>query len=260
VPRPNPPRRRPRQRRRNAAVVKVPEGQQPRALETPPPRSARAAVAPGPPADPDVQWSRRSLAIMLAIVAVVEVIINLIGYPSVPAGPNKPTLRDFLVAIQPIPLVGACFVAMPITKYITGEKRYLRVVETAVIGVVVFFIWFFLVVGVGALIGGNSSPLSRNSPSTNPTPLPNVSVSASPNATATPSLAPSSSPSGTASPVPSGNGTSVPVPALTAQSFFALIVVDIASYALTVYVYPPLYRRLRMRPRPPRAPPNRQKR
>ena len=254
MPRPNPPRRRPRQRRQNSAVVKVPEGQQPRSLETPPARSAKAAVAAsgGPAPDPEVQWSRRSLAVMVAIVAGVELVINLIGYPSVPNGPTKPAIRDFAVALQPIPLVAACFVAMPIAKYLTGEKRYLRVVETAVVGVVTFFIWFFLVVAVGALIGTSSGPATGTSPSAPATPLPNTTVSPAPQ-TFTPAATPSPTPR-------SGGVTTVRVTPLSTESFVALVVVDIVSYALAVYIYPPLYRRFRMKRPPPRAAPAGKKR
>ncbi len=255
MPRPHPPRRRPRQRRRNPALVKVPqqspdqetEARQPAAA--PPQRSARAAAvrANARAAVVDTsEWPRRTMFVLVGLAAVIEVIINLFGF----AQESKTvTISNFLVVIQPIPVVLSCFVAMPLTKLIMHERRYLRIVETALVGVFIFFIWFFLAVGVGALLGGNSSPTKTN-PSPQATPLP---ANFSPTPSAIPTPTPSAASARGASPSPSARATTtVPVQQLTSDAFAALVAIDLTAYAVTPFLFYPVYRRMRLRrPAPP---------
>jgi hypothetical protein len=247
MPRPNPPRRKPRQRRRNPNVVKAPQqppedGQDAQApAPTPPQRSARAAVrgsTPAPAALDTSEWSRRSLWVMVALMVVAEALVNLLVYVF---SKNTAPLGLYMVVLNPYALLAAAYLAMPIAKRITGEARYLRIVETALVSIFVFFIWYFFLAAAGSLLvsTGNTTHAPAHA-----TPLPNTTAAPTP----TPAATPSPSPSASATPSPS-NPATLPVEP-TATSYAVLVVVDLIPFAVTPLIFYPVYRRFRVRPRP----------
>jgi len=189
---------------------------------------------------------------MVCVMAVTWVVIRLLTYAF---SRSTASLSLYMLFFEPFTLVAAAFVAMPIAKRITRERRYLRLVETAMVGVFVFFVSIFFQAGSGALLQttGNiiSVPASKavatpcvSNCSTNPT------VSASPTAAASPTPSASSRPGASPSPAPA--------PAVTvranATSYTILAGVDLIAFGLAPLVFYPVYRRLRFKPRTPPPP------
>jgi hypothetical protein len=280
MPRPNPPRKRPRNRprgtqsaaRTDAALNR--QTAQSTQGKTPPDKPQRPAggdVAAAAPYEPPPLWSRRSYAILVALVAVIELPVTAIQWafqPAVSNGVSKAPLGEVLPFINPISLLIACLLAAPIAKTLSGETRALKFLETVTVGVVTFFIYLLLATGVGVLVApaattttgpgacsgttsGVATPLPASAsarassatpcPSPAPTEAPRASANATPQPTATPA-------SGSAA----GTVNAANIPGILA----AFSVADVAAYVLTIYLYPPLYKRLRTR-RPP--PPPRQR-
>ena len=260
MPRPNPPRKRPRRRpdaaQRAARLAKqTAQSTQPRPGVPPPkePGQRAAAVATAPP---DEMWSRRSYAILIATIGAFEIVIGALLFL---LAPNPKATIDLVAEMvglqpyQPFPLLAACLLAAPVAKRITNEARSLRFVESLVVGVVIYLLFVLLATGVGfALTAGSSS-----SGSGTPTPCPTTaSACPSPSATAqptpTPTAAPSPSASANASPSPTPSVLGTTGGAISASTVVAAAgVANVIAYVLTVFVYPPLYKRLRTRPRPP---------
>jgi hypothetical protein len=254
VPRPNPPRRRTRQRRRNPNVVRVPDqerdeqGDAPaqRAPAPPPPRSARAAVrgtTPAPAVLDTSEWSRQSLFVMVALMVVGEALVNLLVYMF---SKSTAPIGLYIVVLNPYALLASAFIAMPLAKRITHEARYLRIVETALVSVFIFFIWYFFLAAAGGLLVSTGN--TAKTPVTHTTPLPQL---ASPSAAATPTPASGGS---SANPSPSSSSTSTLPVEPTATSYFVLGVVDMLPFAITPLIFYPVYRRFRFRGRMPRPP------
>ena len=217
----------------------------------------------------DEMWSRRSYAILIGLIALVEVFIGLLLYALAPQPKDTVSLVAELIGLQPFqpfPLLAASLLAAPVARRLTGEARPLRFVETLVVGVVIYFIFIIFVTGAGFVLspnGGAGTSMACATSSALPTPVGNGTSSPSnspsgtpcpsPNPSASPSAQPSSSahPSATATPVP-GSNTVAPGSNLPASEVLAAAgVCYVAAYALAVFVYPPLYRRLRVRRPPP---------
>ena len=179
-------------------------------------------------------------------MAAGELIIGGIAYFTLSG--VKPSFGIFLLGINadslgPLIAVAAALVAAQVTKYITKEPRALRFMESAMAGVTQYFIWFALFVGLLFLFGIGGSTTSSHSPSASATPLP--TNSASPAATAVASPSSSASPSAT-----STGAATITEPVEIA----GLALIDIISFVGAYYLYPPLYKRMRVKPPPPRTP------
>jgi hypothetical protein len=229
MPRPNPPRKRPRRRpdsverstraevslARQTAQVKEKNGSDPKQQS-----SAKAAAAKPRPAlkgaaaraqrlnEPYIPWAKRSYAILIALMAVGELIIGSLAYFTLSG--TKPSFGIFLLGINadslgPLIAVAAALVSAQATKYITKESRSLRFMETAMAGVTQYFIWFALFVGLLYLFGLSGAK---------------------------------------------GAATDTFEPLEIAGLAF----IDIVSFVAAFYIYPPLYRRMRIKPPPPRVP------
>ncbi len=231
MPRPNAPRKRPRRRpdsveratraevslARQTAQVNEKKGssdgkQQSNAKPATKARPALtgAAARAQRMSEPYVPWAKRSLAILVALMAAGELIIGAITYFTTPGG--KISFGILLLAVNanslgPLIAVAAALVAAQVAKYVTKESRSLRFMESAMVGVTQYFIWFLLFIGLLYLFGlGGSASASKTPTITEP------------------------------------------------LEIVGLAVIDIASFVGAFYVYPPLYKRMRLKPPPPRTP------
>ncbi len=270
MPRPNPPRKRPRRRpdaverntraevslTKQTAQVKerngAPDAKAPNAKPAPKAKPVKG----GPPArvrridEPFVPWAKRSYAILIICLALAELIVGAVAYftlTNTPADP-RPDFGLYLLGLSYNPLIvlASALVAAPVAKLIARETRALRFMESVMAGIMQYFIWLALFVALTFLVGG----FGANSPATtNGTPAPTATAlptsSASPAASAAPSPSSSSSSS-----QPASSATVVATPVAIA----GLAVIDVLSFVLTFYIYPPLYKRMRIKPPPPRAP------
>lgn len=279
MPRPNPPRKRPRRRpgaaRADAELTR--QTAQSTRPQQPPSKSSsggsggrRGGGATAATFDPEELWSRRSYAILIVLIAATEVVIGLILFGLAPQPKDGVSLVAEAIGLQPFqpfPLLAASLLAAPLARRLSGEARPLRFVETLIVGVVIYFIFIIFVTAAGFLLSpqstGSSTPCTSAvpspigngtagaSPSPSGTPCPSPQASASPSASAQPSS--SAHASATATPAP-GSSTVAPGSNLPAAEVLAAAgVCYVAAYALTVFVYPPLYRRLRVRRPPPGA-------
>jgi hypothetical protein len=232
MPRPNPPRKRPRRRpdsveraaraevslARQTAQVKEKNGTADAKAQSNAKPQSNAKGRPAPKGgafgrarrvdEPFVPWARRSYAILVAAIFVAELLIGAVYYLTISGSkPAPPSLGFFLLAVsyQPLVPVAAALVAAPVAKFISKESRSLRFMESVLAGIFQYFIWLACFVALTYLIGGFAS-----------------------STTATAVAAPS--------------------------AVIGLIVIDIISYVATFFLYPPLYRFMRRRP-PPRRPP-----
>jgi hypothetical protein len=232
MPRPNPPRKRPRRRpdsveraaraevslARQTAQVKEKNGSSdgkhqsnamPAATKARPALKGAAARAQRM-SEPYVPWAKRSLAILIALLAVCELIIGAITYFTTPGG--KISFGILLLAVNanslgPLIAVAAALVAAQVARYITKESRSMRFMESAMVGVTQYFIWFILFIGLLYVFGlGGSASATKASSISEP------------------------------------------------LEIVGLAVIDIASFVGAYYIYPPLYKRMRLKPPPPRTP------
>jgi hypothetical protein len=157
------------------------------------------------------------LAILIALMAVGELIIGAITYFTTPGG--KISFGILLLAVNanslgPLIAVAAALVAAQAAKYITRESRSLRFMESAMVGVTQYFIWFLLFIGLLYAFGlGGSASATKTAAINEP------------------------------------------------LEIVGLAIIDIASFVGAFYIYPPLYKRMRLKPPPPRTqrPPKPQK-
>jgi hypothetical protein len=231
MPRPNPPRKRPRRRpdsveratraevslARQTAQVKEkngsPDGKQqsnakPAATKARPALTGAAARAQRL-SEPYVPWSKRSLAILIALMALGELVIGAITYFTTPGG--KISFWILLLAVNastlgPLIAVAAALVAAQVAKYVTKESRSMRFMESAMVGVTQYFIWFLLFIGLLYLFGLGSASTTSTASINEP------------------------------------------------LEVVGLAVIDIVSFVGAFYIYPPLYKRMRLKPPPPRTP------
>jgi hypothetical protein len=271
MPRPNPPRKRPRRRpdaverntraevslTKQTAQVKerngAPEAKSPNAKPAPKAKPVKG----GPPArvrridEPFVPWAKRSYALLIICIALAELIVGSAAYFTLTntAADPRPDFGLYLLGLSYNPLIvlASALVAAPVAKLIARETRALRFMESVMAGIMQYFIWLALFVALTFLVGGfgaNSPATTNGAPSATATPLPTSSGSPAASAAASPS--PSSSSSSQAA----SGATVVATPVAIA----GLAVIDLLSFVLTFYIYPPLYRRMRIKPPPPRGP------
>jgi hypothetical protein len=270
MPRPNPPRKRPRRRpdavERNtrAEVSLTKQTAQVKERNTPEPKTANVKPQPkatktgkgAPPPrvrridEPFVPWAKRSYAILVACIAVAELIVGAVAYftlSNTPSSP-RPDFGLYLLGLSYNPLIvlASALVAAPVAKFIAKESRALRFMESIMAGIFQYFIWLALFVALTFVVGGfgSSSPAATNgSPSATATPLPTSSTSPAPSAAASASASPSAS-----------SAASTATVVATPIAIAGLAIIDVLSFVGTFYLYPPLYRRMRIKPPPPRAP------
>src|SRR5580698_906930 len=229
MPRPNPPRKRPRRRpdavergaraevtlAKQEAQVKEKNGsdgkRQSSSKAQPAAKSRSLAKGAAPPRgrridEPYVPWEKRSYAVLVGVLFVAEVLIGSVYYLTISGTkPAPPPFGIFLLAVsyQPLLPVAAALVAAPIAKFITKEPRSLRFMESIIVGIVQYFVWLSLFVALTYLGGFTSAAATASS-------------------------------------------------SATAEEIGGLIIIDILSYTATFYGYPPLYKFMRRRP-PPRT-------
>lgn len=225
MPRPNPPRKRPRRRpdaversaraevslaRQTAQVKEKGDGKQQsngkQQSAAKPRMVGKGTASRGRPIDePFVPWAKRSYLILVALLAAAEVAVGSLAFFTL-ADP-KPAFGLYVLGVSYNPLVpvASALVAAPLAKLITKEPRSLRFMESVMSGILQYFVWLALFVALTYLIGGFVS--SKSSASTVATPT----------------------------------------------AVVGLLVIDILSFVATFYLYPPLYRFMRRRP-PPRTP------
>ncbi len=156
--------------------------------------------------EPFVPWARRSYLILIALLAAAEVAVGSLAFFTLPN--PKPAFGLYVLGVSYNPLVpvAAALVAAPLAKLITKEARSLRFMESAMAGIMQYFVWLALFVALTYLIGGFAS--SKTTVSTVSTPT----------------------------------------------AIVGLIVIDIVSFAGTFFLYPVLYKFMRRRPPPRTAP------
>src|SRR5215472_13197221 len=154
MPRPNPPRKRPRRRpgatRADAELTRQTahsaRPQQP-ASKSAGGSGRRGGVASAAVPPPDELWSRRSYAVLVAVMAGVESLTSLLVLGLYPGSKNAADVVAALLGLnsyQPITLAAAALVAAAIAQRLTGEQRRLRFVETLVIPVTTYLIYSVL--------------------------------------------------------------------------------------------------------------------
>lgn len=253
MPRPNPPRKRPRRRpdaAERAARAEVSltrqtaqsQGQRDEAEVTAKPKAVARTPTVVPQAD--APWTRRSYGILILVLIASEAVIGVIGYATLPS--PRPDAPAYLLELNgnPIIVVLAALGAAPVARLITHE-RSLRFFETVVLGVIEYVVWLAIALAVGSLLSAAGIAVTGTT-STVPTPLANSSSGSTPSPTPTAS-------GSSATPSASSGASNVIVVAKPTPALYAgLVAIDAASFVITLYIYPPIYRRFRMRPPPPR--------
>ncbi|MBV8528648.1 MAG: hypothetical protein JOZ75_10055 [Candidatus Dormibacteraeota bacterium] len=276
MPRPNPPRKRPRRSpsaaRADAELTRQTaqstRPQQPTSKSSSGGSGGRGGGGAAATFDPEEMWTRRSYAILIVLIAATEVVIGLILFGLAPQPKDGVSLVAEAIGLQPFqpfPLLAASLLAAPLARRLSGEARPLRFVETLIVGVVIYFIFIIFVTAAGFLLSPQTSGSSTPCTSAVPSPIGNgtAGASASPSGTPCPSPQASASPSASARPSSSAHASATATPAPgsntvapgsnlpAAEVLAAAGVCYVAAYALTVFVYPPLYKRLRVRRPPP---------
>jgi hypothetical protein len=233
MPRPNPPRKRPRRRpdaqerstraevslaRQEAQVRESKDGRQSSNGKQQPAAKARPAGKGAAQTrlqrlnEPFVPWSKRSYLVLIVVLLIAEIVVGSAAYFTLPSTKTSPRpvfgLYVLGVSYNPLVPVAGALVAAPIAKFITKESRSLRFMESAMAGILQYFVWLALFVALTFLIGGFAS--SKTAAATVSTPT----------------------------------------------AIAGLIVIDLLSFVGTFYLYPWLYKFMRRRP-PPRTPPAR---
>jgi hypothetical protein len=228
---------------------------EPKSPNAKPQSSARATKGGAPPRarridQPFVPWSKRSYAVFVACIAGAELVVGAAAFFTLTNTPKSPRPEFGLyllgLSYNPLVVLAAALVAAPIAKLITKETRSLRFMESVMAGIIQYFVWLALFVALTFVIGGfgaTSTPGS-GSPSSTATPLPTTPASPAATAAASPSPAASSN----------ANSASTPTVVATPVAIAGLAIIDVLSFVATFYIYPPLYRRMRIKPPPPRGP------
>src|SRR6202521_1783082 len=145
--------------------------------------------------EPFVPWAKRSYLILIALLLLAEIVVGSAAYFTLPDTRTSPRpvfgLYVLGVSYTPLVPVAAALVAAPLAKLITKESRSLRFMESAMAGVMQYFIWLALFVALTFVIGGfgSTSTPGKGSPSSTASALP--TTTASPAASAAASPAPS---------------------------------------------------------------------
>jgi hypothetical protein len=226
MPRPNPPRKRPRRRpdsverstraevslAKQTAQVKEKngaDGKQSNAKSQPaakgrPAAKGGAGARPRRIDEPFVPWAKRSYFVLIAMLFVAEIAVGSAAYFTLATPRPSFGLYVLGVTYNPLVPVAAALVAAPLAKFITKEPRSLRFMESVMAGIMQYFVWLALFVALTFLIGGFASTKTA--------------------------------------------AATVSTPA----AVIGLIVIGILSYVGTFYLYPALYKFMRRRP-PPRS-------
>lgn len=274
MPRPNPPRKRPRRRpptnqraaRADAALTKQ-TADSAQSQRTPASKALTTKTAAAEAPAPDELWSRRSYAILLGVMAAAQVLIGILLFTFSSGQKDLLSLFAAILGLNLVSVLAAALLAAPLAKRLAGELRSLRIIETLGVGMVLYFIYIVLsfiagaaltafipaAPGTGSSNCGTTSTVitpvpqtAAGSPRPSGTPCPSPSASAAPTPTAHASASPSASASATVT-------TSATAASVTVV-YAAIAVIDVLAFVGTVYLYPPIYKRLRVRP-PPRTPP-----
>jgi hypothetical protein len=274
MPRPNPPRKRPRRRppanqraaRADAALTKQ-TADSAQSQRTSSGKSLTAKTAATTMPAPDAMWARRSYAIMLAVMGAAQALIGILLFVFSSGQKDLLSLFAAILGLNLVSVLAASLLAAPLAKRLAGEQRSLRIIETLGVGMVLYFIYIVLSFIAGAALtafipappGTGSS--NCGTASTVITPVPQTTT-ASPRPSGTPCPSPSASasptPTARASASPSASASTTPTTSATAASvtviYTAIAAIDVIAFVATVYLYPPIYKRLRVRPPPPRTP------
>jgi membrane protein implicated in regulation of membrane protease activity len=227
MPRPNPPRKRPRRRpdaversaraevslARQTAQVKEKGDSKQQSNGKQQPASKARLVGKGTAArgrridEPFIPWAKRSYLILVALLAAAEVAVGSLAFFTL-ADP-KPAFGLYVLGVSYNPLVpvASALVAAPLAKLITKEPRSLRFMESVMSGIMQYFVWLALFVALEYLTGGFVSSKTA--------------------------------------------AVTVSTPAIIVE----LIVIDVLSFAATFLLYPWLNKFMRRRPPPSRTPP-----
>jgi hypothetical protein len=212
-------------------------------------------------------WSRRSYGIMLGVMAAAQALIGILLFAFSSGQKDLLSLFAAILGLNLVSVLAASLLAAPVAKRLAGEQRSLRIIETLGVGMVLYFIYIVLSFIAGAALTAfiPAPPGTGNSncgtASTVITPVPQTST-ASPTPSGTPCPSPSASASPTPTPhasaSPSASASTTPTTSATAASitviYAAIAGIDVIAFVATVYLYPPIYKRLRVRPPPPRTP------
>jgi hypothetical protein len=236
---------------------------------TPAGKSLTAKTAATTAPAPDELWSRRSYAILLAVMAAAQALIGILLFVFSSGQKDLLSLFAAILGLNLVSVLAASLLAAPIAKRLAGEQRSLRIIETLGVGMVLYFIYIVLSFIAGAaLTAFIPAPPGTGSSNCGPsttviTPVPQTAT-ASPRPSGTPCPSPSASasptPTARATASPSASASATPTTSATAASltviYAAIAAIDVISFVGTVYLYPPIYKRFRVRP-PPRTPPAR---
>jgi len=276
MPRPNPPRKRPRRRppanqraaRADAALTKQ-TADSAQSQRTPTGKSLTTKAATVETPAPDEMWSRHSYAILLAVMAAAQALIGILLFVFSSGQKDLLSLFAAILGLNLVSVLAASLLAAPVAKRLAGEQRSLRIIETLGVGMVLYFIYIVLSFiagaaltafipappGTGSTNCGTASTVITpvpQSPTASPRPSGTPCPSPSPSAEPTPTAHAAASPSASASATATTGGTAASVTVVYA----AIAAIDVLAFVGTVYLYPPIYKRLRVRP-PPRTPPAR---
>lgn len=227
---------------------------------TEPPEAAQPAVAAGSkragasrssvPVAEIGPWSRRSVLVMVALVALLQLPLGFLTFLQ---HRSSDLLTDIVlvpVNFPPLPLLLACLVAMPLARRLAGESRSMAFLETIAVGVTIMVIDLTLIVTAFAAPANHTSqPAAPGAGprSSLPTPL-----TALPPASGTPAVS-SSAPAARASPAPrptpAAPQSPSPVEPLTTAQVASFAFSNIVALLTTAYVFPIVYRLLWMRGR-----------
>ncbi len=117
--------------------------------------------------EPFIPWAKRSYLVLIALLAAAEVVVGSLAFFTLPN--PKPAFGLYVLGVSYNPLVpvAAALVAAPLAKLITKEIRSLRFMESAMAGIMQYFVWLALFVALTYLIGGfNSSKTAATTVST----------------------------------------------------------------------------------------------
>jgi hypothetical protein len=212
----------------------------------------RELVIPGP------EWRRQDLLLLSALTGGVLVVVAALFLFSAPGARSVAGFLSLLVLIPAAPLAilflgVSVFIAMPIAHRITKRRR-LKFFEVLAYSAVIAFLCALTSYGAFALVGGSATVVGGGAaPTPGPgaisTPLPVVTASPSAHASASASAAASARPSASATASPSGGSSGTGTVELPAKTIAALGAAEILSFAAAAWVYPPVGRMLRGKPR-----------
>lgn len=227
-------------RPRSPAVTPAPElseASPERASGKPGSSSRRAKTAPAEP------WSRRSVGVMCLIVGLFQLPFGTLHFLT---DRSSDLFEDVILVPSGSPplLLAACFVAMPLARRLTRERRPLGILETMGVGATIFLLFLSFAFTVVGVAGEGSSSNSTASPKPLPTPVGSLAVPTP----APPAASPAPPP---VSPAPRATKPVAPSPARTARlnagQISGLALANLVALGATAYIFPMLQRLFRRR-------------